>query len=129
MQDKVSALRHTNLRYDRHLITEGWVQQQQPLILGDGRIEIMAPLLVSHINFGPRRRQKYVVTITTGSSGRVHRRLTGQVLKGGRRIEQAPVKEHPSGPSGRGGTISEREFNGTPREGDLVHPRQHQTVA
>jgi hypothetical protein len=64
MQDEISALRHTVLRQDRHLVAEGRIEVEQTLILGYGRVETMASLRVGNIDFGPRRCKKYFVMIT-----------------------------------------------------------------
>ena len=54
---------------------------------------------------------------------RVERRLTCQVLKGSRGIDQTPVKEYPScGTIGRGSAIGNGEPDGAPRETGSVYP-------
>ena len=53
----------------------------------------------------------------------VKRRLTGQVMKGRRGVDQTPIKEYPScGAIGRGAAIGNGEFDGSPREGGSVYP-------
>ena len=53
----------------------------------------------------------------------VKRRLTGQVMKGSRGIDQTPVKEYPScGTIGRGSAIGNGEPDGASREGGSVYP-------
>ena len=97
MKDEISALGHTDLGQDRHLVAEGRIELEQTLILGYGRIETVASLGVGNIDFGPRRRKKYLVMITMRSPQGCQRRLTCQVLKGGSGIEQALSKNtHPA---------------------------------
>ena len=58
------------------------------------------------------------------------RRLTGQVMKGRRGVDQTPVKEHPSCRTIRGGSaICNCELDGGSREGGSVHPWEGRAVA
>jgi hypothetical protein len=61
---------------------------------------------------------------------RVKRRLTCQVLKRSRGVNQTPVKEYPScGAIGRGSAIGNGELDGAPREGDSVCPWERRAFA
>ena len=61
---------------------------------------------------------------------RVKRRLTCQVLKGSRGVDQTPVKEYPScGTIGCGSAIGNGELDGAPREGGSVFPWERRAFA
>jgi hypothetical protein len=61
---------------------------------------------------------------------RVKRRLTCQLLKGSRSVDQTSVKEYPScGTIGGGSAIGNSELNGAPREGGSVYPRECRSFA
>ena len=93
------------------------------MIFGNCCIETMTALRIGHINFGPRRRKKYATMISMCVPERVKRRLTCQVLKGSRGVDQTPVKEYPScGTIGRGSAIGNGEPDGAPRETGSVYP-------
>src|SRR5215468_6859504 len=57
-------------------------------------------------------------------------RLTCQVVKGSRRVDQTPVKEYPScWAIGGGSAIGNSELDGAPCEGGSVYPRECRSFA
>ena len=56
-------------------------------------------------------------------------RLTDHVLESGSRIDQASIEEDPTGLTARFRNVVERQRDGTPYEGDCIHPWQRTTIA
>src|SRR5215472_13737919 len=130
MQDEVGARGDADLRQHDDFVVERWIDDEQSMIFGNCLIQTMTALGVGHINLRPRWCQEYAAMTAIGAPHRVERRLTGQVLKGSRGIDQTPVKEHPSCRMiGGGSAIGNGELDGASRKGGSVHPWEGRAVA
>src|ERR1700721_2467130 len=107
---------HTDLRQDRHIIAERGIQVEQTLILINSLIEAMTPLSISHINFWPRGGEKNSPVIAMRLAEGRQRWLTSQALEGGGGIEQAPIKEHPTGFTTGGSAVGKSNLDGASGE-------------
>jgi hypothetical protein len=82
------------------------------------------PFCVDHINFRPRRRQKYALMVPVRSTKRQESRLAGQMLKRCGGVDQAPIEEYPAILAGGCRSIGQGQRDGAPRKGSRIDPRE-----
>ena len=93
----VCTFRYSYFWQDIHLVSKRWVDLQQAIILANGCVEIVAPLVIGQIELSPGRGQEYTPMLPVGLVQGRRRVLGGQVLNGGRRINDASIEEDPTG--------------------------------